>query len=319
MAVKAVSLSRRVACLFAATLGLLAVGATDVVAAPAVTKSLAISNGMNRIRLDVPQRTGDRPPLILLGISPRQASCQVASYDYQAVDGVGSFSLSLACRSLPRGARARLTFRPPVEDTFPLRNGMGSISFRLAVPAGRVLPLAELQTAPEDRNCQVVPSHVHDGGGVFTASAQVSCSGLPADARASVSVGGLLAAQPAGASAIAAGPGRVRTRPSSGQSSAVEAAAKCEPVTLTIAGVKLVDSRVCKTEPITLGPWQSRLIGTIPIHCPAGWSKVPVLDPFAAVLVDPSRVPHTLALSLLTNWSFHEDIRIARRYSCIKR
>lgn len=101
--------------------------------------------------------------------------------------------------------------------------------------------------------------------------------------------------------------------------SAVEAPAKCEPVTLTIAGVKLVDSRVCTTESITLGPWQSRLIGTIPIPCPAGWSKVPILDPSAAVLVDPGRVPHTLALSLFTNWSFNEDIRIARRYSCIKR
>ena len=170
-------------------------------------KMFAIRNGVTSVRLTVPHTTGSRPPAILVSTRPANLPCAVLGYRYHAFRKKGTFEMRLRCHNVRSGARGRLVFRRPYVRMFKLHNGTGTIHIQLDKFPGTAVPLGQLSTRPRAANCTATPTGTHVGKHLFTASARVSCRGLPRDAKAVLAVGGLLAPSPSAATR-SADPGR---------------------------------------------------------------------------------------------------------------
>ena len=314
----------------AAGAAIAAVIATAPGAARAATVfTVGLRDGVTTVDQQVPHQTGARPPAILLSTQPAGARCSVVEYHYGDHGRWGRFQMALRCRHVAPGARARVVFRAPYLRSFPLRDGSGSIRVRVDKPLGNALPLGELTTVPRDSNCQVTPRGARNDGHHFTATARVTCRGLPPNARGVLAVGGLLAGGapaelshvPLTGSASTSSPMAVTARGSG-----------CTDVsTLQIVVRQIVAWKDCFSGPFTLGPWQSQWVGlgTPSFSCEPGWRRNLTLDAFLAyfainrtgvwLTTEPSDAWwYSWKLGLVTNWQFSGAITFNFTYRCFQ-
>jgi hypothetical protein len=287
-------------------------------AAAATMRTVGLHNGVTTVRLSVPHRTGGRPPAILVDTRPSGISCAVYRYSYHAINRRAEFRMRMRCRHVPAGARARITFRAPYVRVFSLRGGSGTIHLRLDKLPGPALPMVQLTTRPRTTRCSARPRGLHIRRHVLTASARITCHGLPPHARGVLSVGGLLAAH------------GLTVKPSSARASAAAALPCGSPRTLSLLGHS-ISWIYCYTPWTTLGPWQTTFLGfsvyTNP-PCPAGWLRANQVsnDLLRITLVNLYRpAPYATPtdawawsyyLGFVTNWQFRGDINVMWQYNC---
>lgn len=161
----------------------------------------------------------------------------------------------------------------------------------------------------------------------FTATARVSCRGLPANAKGVLAVGGLIAADKPALSATAA-----QTAPPTASAAGISQG--CEtPNTLDIVD-QSVSWKDCHSGPFTLGPWQSQWVGHIgstpQFQCEAGWiRRFSALEHGAAwlaigrfgvdLVTDPSDAwSWSWRFGLVTNWQFSGNITFWWKYRCFR-
>jgi hypothetical protein len=295
------------------------------VAGAATVRRPALHGGLTKVHLRVPQTTGNSPPAILLSTRPADLRCRVLHYSYRVHEERARFGMRIRCPKARHGARARLVFDHPLRRVFRLRNGTGTIRVKVDKPRGDALPLGRLTTHPRDRDCRVIRSHLRARPHLFTAQARVRCRGLPAHARGVLSVGGLIAADPATdmrRPARAAGP--------TAKSAAITAG--CEEPNIFTAFNESVSWKDCHTGPFTLGPWQSQWVGHIgstpQFNCEPGWTRhINGIDTPAAwlaighfgvdLVTDPDDAWYwSWRLGLVTNWQFRGDITFWWKYRC---
>jgi hypothetical protein len=161
----------------------------------------------------------------------------------------------------------------------------------------------------------------------FTSTARVHCRGLPANAKAVLAVGGLIAADQrafSGSSARAAAP----------EARAAAIRQGCDDPSTFAVGGESVSWKDCHTGPFTLGPWASQWVGHIgstpQFQCESGWTRhinafdTPVawitIGRFAVDLVtDPSDAwAWSWRLGLVTNWQFRGDVTFWWKYRCFR-
>jgi hypothetical protein len=311
---------------------ILTAAAFSTAAAAQIVKTFAIRNGVTSVRLAVPHTTGLRPPAILLSTRPATLPCSVVGYRYHAIGKKGKFGLRIRCRNVGNGARGRLVFRPPYVRVFKLGNGTGTITVRLDKFPGSATPLGQLTTRPRATNCTATPTGRHVGQHVFTASALVSCHGLPHNAKGMLAVGGLLAPSPS--PAIRSADLLAQSPSSAVESHTTASAAAVKPCsstrTLSALGHSL-SWRYCYGAGINLGPWQSAFFGQTPTQrCPPGWINVNQVQPEVlriflfnlyppAVYVEPTSAwawSYSSILGLVTNWQFSGSITAMWSWNC---
>jgi hypothetical protein len=254
------------------------------------------------------------------------------SYRYHAYKARGVFGMRIRCRKLGSGARARLVFRAPYVRVFKLRNGTGTLNIRLDKFPGTAVPLGQLSTRPRTTRCTAVPTVRHIGKHVFTASARVSCRGLPRDAKAVLAVGGLLAPRPSAATRSADLLAQSAPSATASHTTASIAAVKpCgSPRTLSLLGHS-VSWRYCYGGGINLGPWQSAYFGQAPTQrCPSGWVNDDQVEPRflgivlsnyypPAVYVEPTTAwawSYSWVFGTVTNWQFSGSITAMWSWNC---
>jgi hypothetical protein len=265
-----------------------------------------------------------RPPAILLSTVPATLRCSVVSYRYHAIASTGTFGLRIRCSNVGNGARGRLVFRQPYVRVFKLRNGTGTINVRLDKFPGALTPLGQLTTQPRATNCTATPTGRHVGEHVFTASARVTCHGLPRNAKGVLAVGGLLAPSPSAAT-------ESLPAAESHTTASVSAVKPCSsPSTLSALGHSL-SWRYCYGNGINLGPWQSAYFGDAPTQrCAPGWVNGNQVQPDIlriflvnlyppAVYVEPTTAwawSYTPFVGLVTNWQFSGSITAMWSWNC---
>jgi hypothetical protein len=296
----------------------LSAAAFSTAAAAQTVKTIAIHNGVTSVTLTVPHTTGSRPLAILLSTSPANLRCSVLGYRYHAFNTKGTFHMRIRCQKVRRGARARLVFRSPYVRVFKLQNGTGTINIRLDKFPGTVVPLGQLTTRPRSTNCTAVPTGSHVGTHQFTASARVTCHGLPRNAQGVLAVGGLLAPSP---SAV--------TRSTDTQARIASVKPCSSRRTLSLLGHSL-SWEYCYTPGVTLKPWQSTIVGIYPPNppCPSGWLTAGQVSPRAlgvllngfyppAVYVEPTDSWWwSDVFGIVTNWEFTHNITVMWQYNC---
>jgi hypothetical protein len=314
------------------TVAVLIAAAFCAAAAARTVKTFAIRNGVTSVRLTIPHSTGLRPPAILLSTRPANLRCSVLSYRYHAIDEKGTFDTRIRCRKVGSGARGRLLFRRPYVRVFKLHNGTGTINIRLDKFPGTAVPLGQLTTRPRATKCTATPSGTHVGKHVFTASARVSCHGLPRDAKAVLAVGGLLAPSPSAAtrSANLLTPSASSATESHTKASIASVKPCSSPRTLSLLGHS-ISWRYCYGAGIDLGPWQSAYFGQAPSqNCPPGWINDGQVRPStlrvllrnlypAAVYVEPTTAwawSYSYIFGLVTNWQFSGSITAMWSWNC---
>lgn len=311
---------------------ILTAAAFSTAAAARTVKTFAIRNGITSVRLTVPHTTGLRPPAILLSTRPANLRCSVSSYRYHAIRKQGTFDMRIRCRKVRSGARGRLVFQRPYVRVFKLHNGTGTIKIRLDKFPGTAVPLGQLSTRPRTTRCTATPTGRHVGEHVFTASARVSCRGLPRDARGVLAVGGLLAPSPAAASRSADLLAPSASAAAESHTTASVAAVKpcSSPRTLSLLGHSL-SWRYCYGAGIDLGPWQSAYFGQAPTQsCPPGWVNDRQVQPRflgvvlsnyypPAVYVEPTSAwawSYSWIFGTVTNWQFSGSITAMWSWNC---
>ncbi len=314
-----------------ATAAILA-GTFSAAAAARTVKTFAVRNGVTSVTLTVPHTTGLRPPAILLSTRPANLSCSVLSYRYHAIRKKGTFDLRIRCRKVGSGAQGRLVFRRPYVRVFKLHNGTGTIKLRLDKFPGTAVPLGQLTTRPRAAKCTATPTGQHVGRHVFTASARVSCHGLPHNATGVLAAGGLLAPSPSAATRSAALPApRPPSATESHTTAGIAAVKPCSsPRTLSALGHS-VSWRYCYGAGINLGPWQSAYFGQGPTQrCPPGWVNTSQVQPLplriilnnlypAAVYVEPTTAwawSYSWIFGTVTNWQFRGNITAMWSWNC---
>ena len=313
-----------------------AVGAAFAVAPASATaqavRTFAIRNGVTSVALTVRHSTGLRPPAILLSTRPANLPCSVLSYRYHAIREKGTFDLRIRCHKVGSGARGRLVFRSPYVRVFTLRNGSGTVRLRLDKFPGTAVPLGQLTTRPRAAKCSATPAAQHVGRHLFTASARVSCHGLPRNAKGVLAAGGLSAPSPPTPGRSVDVPARPLTTATRSQTTASAAAVKpCSSARKLSALGHSISWRYCYGTGIVLGPWQSAYFGQAPTQrCPSGWINTlqvtPVilrvflanLYPFA-VYVEPTTAwawSYSSIFGTVTNWQFSGDITAMWSWNC---
>jgi hypothetical protein len=314
-----------------AAVALSTAAAARTVVTPRTVVTVPIHNGVTSVNLTVPHMTGLRPPAILLSTRPADLRCTVVSYRYHAADKVGTFGMRIRCRKVGRAAQARLVFRQPYVRVFNLRNGTGTVKIQLDKFPGSARPLAELTTRPRTTNCVATPAGSHVGKHLFTASAHVTCRGLPRNAKGVLAFGGLLAPSPTAALRAAdrrsAGPsGRVRPDIICGLVTCPSSQKPCSsPITLTLAGKSVVSRITCYGTGIGIKPWYSAFFGfdgTAPISCPSGWqAKGTILAAYntGSIYVEPTDSwAWSKAVGFVTNWQWFESITAMWSWYCFQ-
>jgi hypothetical protein len=109
-----------------------------VVGARKAVRRFALHNGTNTIALAFRPPSFTRPPAVRLRGA---AGCPSRRMDVSAQSRSGQVRLVLRCRGLKWGAAVRVRFVKPVQRSFRLRRGSGSIRLRLAKPPATVKPL----------------------------------------------------------------------------------------------------------------------------------------------------------------------------------
>ena len=297
------------------------------VAGADAARTVALHRGVTGVDLTVPHVTGARPPAILLSLTRASGRCTVARYSYIAHERRARFRTRIRCPRATRGARARLVFRVPLQRTFRLRNGVGTVRIVVDKPPGTALPMGELRTRPADRDCRITRSRLSTADRRLTATARVQCRGLPVNARGILTVGGLIAAN---------APADISRSSRMGSATARVAAASisqgCEAPTKLDLGGDSVQWKQCFTGPFTLGPWQSQWVGHIgstpQFNCEAGWVRRfgafehPVLWALIGRFdVDLATDPRdawawSWRLGVVSNWQFSGDITFWWTYRC---
>ncbi len=313
------------------TIAAIVTAAFSAAAAARTVKTFAIRNRVTSVRLTVPQTTGSRPPAILLSTRPASLRCSVLSYRYHAIRKKGTFDMRIRCAKLGSAARGRLVFRRPYVRVFKLHNGTGTIKIRLDKFPGTAVPLGELSTRPHATKCTATPTGRRVGKHVFTASARVSCRGLPPDARGVLAVGGLLAPNPSAATRsadlLAASASSATGSPTTTSVAAVKPCS--DPRTLSLLGYSL-SWRYCYGAGFNLGPWQSAYFGAGPTQsCPAGWVNDGQVKPRflgvvlanyypPAVYVEPTSAWawSYWGIGWVTNWQFSGSITAMWSWNC---
>jgi hypothetical protein len=312
----------------AVALSLIAVAmALPAVAGAKTVRRPALHAGVTKVHYRVRHTTGNNPPAILLSTRPASLRCSVSHYGYIVHEQRTRFDMRIRCPHARRGARARLVFGKPLRRVFRIGNGTGTVRVKVDKPRGDALPLARLSTRPRKGDCRIKGEHLRARPHHFTAKARVRCRDLPAHARGVLSVGGLIAADPATdmrSPRRAAGP----------RASSAAIHAGCEEPNIFTAFNESVSWKDCHTGPFTLGPWQSQwvgYIGTAPhFDCEAGWTRnINIIDTPAAwaaiavrrtdvdLVTDPDDAYWwSWRLGLVTNWQFSGDITFWWKYRC---
>lgn len=310
---------------------ILTAAAFSTAAAARTVKTIAIHKGVTSVNLTVQHTTGSRPPAILLSTSPANLRCSVLRYTYHAKDTKGTFEMRIRCHKVQRGARVRLVFRRPYVRVFKLHNGTGTIDIELDKFPGTTVPLGHLTTRPRATNCTATPTGRHVGKRLFTASARVTCRGLPRNTKAVLAVGGLLAPSPSAAtrSADLLAPSPSTATQSVDTKARTASTKPCSsPRTLSALG-RSISWIYCYGAGFTLGPWQSQYFGQAPTQsCPSGWLSSAQVSPSAlrvilnndyppAVYVEPwDSWAWSYALGYVTNWQFRASITAMWSWNC---
>jgi hypothetical protein len=311
----------------AVALAAVAAAAVPAVAGAATVRTVALHGGVTSVDLQVPHRTGTRPPAILLSTSPASLRCSVADYSYINHGRRARFRMRIRCPQVPRGARATLAFRAPFLRTFGLRNGAGTVRVEVDKPRGDALPLGRLTTRPRNADCEIARSRVQSRSRRFTATARVRCRGLAPSAKGVLAVGGLIAADQRAFIGSSARAAALKAR-------AAAIRQGCDSPSTLDVGRESVSWKDCHTGPFTLGPWRSQWVGHIgstpQFQCESGWTRhinafdTPVawttIGHFAVDLVtDPSDAwAWSWRLGLVTNWQFRGDVTFWWKYRCFR-
>jgi hypothetical protein len=292
-----------------------------------VVRTAPLHRGVTNISFTVPQVSGARPPAIALSLTRASGRCTVARYSYIDHERRARFRMRIRCARARRGARVKLVFRAPLQRTFRLRDGVGTVRVVVDKPRGTALPMAALTLRPADRDCRVTRSRLSTASRRLTATARVQCHGLPVNARGVLTVGGLIAAD-----------AQANTSRSLGNGGATASAAAAsisqgceEPTRLDVLGDS-VQWKQCFTGSFRLGPWQSQWVGHIgstpQFQCEAGWVRRfglldhPVLWPLIGrfgvdLATDPGNAwAWSWRLGVVSNWQFSGDITFWWTYRC---
>lgn len=192
--------------LIAAASGLLAAALAGAAPPPASAGSVdaPIYDGVNRFEVAVPHVRGVGPPLIRYRTIPADVKCRlfqlsfVATADEPGERLAGRAALTVRCGNIPSGARVRLGAGRPLVRSVAIRNGKGRLDVRLDKPPGSVSPQVLLRTTPRGRgSCVALSLDERETRTLLTIRGRFRCRRLPRNARAVLSVGGVVAASPA--------------------------------------------------------------------------------------------------------------------------
>jgi hypothetical protein len=292
-----------------------------------VVRTAPLHRGVTKISFTVPPVSGARPPAIALSLTRASGRCSVARYSYIDHERRARFSMRIRCARARRGARVKLVFRAPLQRTFRLRNGVGTVRVAVDKPRGTALPMAALTLRPADRDCRVIRSRVSTAGRRLTATARVRCHGLPVNARGVLTVGGLIASDAQANTSRSLGTGGATA-----SAAAASISQGCEePTRLDIPGDS-VQWKQCFTGSFRLGPWQSQWVGHIgstpQFQCEAGWVRHfaardhlvlwGLIGRFGVDLAtDPRNAwAWSWRLGVVSNWQFSGDITFWWTYRC---
>ncbi len=160
----------------------------DQVASKA-TRRFALRNGTDTISATFKDPSVASPPAVRVA---GDAGCSARGMSGSVDGGFGELSLVLRCHGLKRGAEALARIGEPVEDSFRLRRGNGSIRVQLAKPPGTVKPLVYLGYGPAKRTCGHGGSRLRMRARTFVISVNARCGRAAGNAMAHLYIGGLL-------------------------------------------------------------------------------------------------------------------------------
>jgi hypothetical protein len=268
--------------LIAAASGLLTAALAAGAAPPpawAASVDAPIYGGVNRFEVAVPSVSGLRPPLIRYRTLPADVNCRLTRLSYVARADepgqrpVGRAALTVRCGNIRAGTRVRLDAGPSLERSVAIHNGDGRLNVRLDKPPGSASPQILLETTPRGRgSCWALSLHDRETRTLLTLQGRFRCRGLPRNARAVLSVGGVVAASPASEDPTD-GPAPSNARASGGAGLAAAARARAADAACQGGTTQqpVSDRLLAMTETICVSPGQLLPIQPYAKDCPAGW------------------------------------------------
>jgi hypothetical protein len=286
-------------------------GAAPAQGAGAFTRSVAVRDGLTKIYLRVPHRTGSRPPAILLSVRPHRGKCSASGFIYQAIEAAGRMRVRLRCAGLAHGARAVFLFRGPYVRHFRLTDGAGVLRIKVDKPPGDVRPLGSLEARPEGVDCTAYPGKPVITSSSFSASVRIACGDLPNNARGTLAIGGLLAGQAPRATSASIAPAHSRAPTVTARPAYVS----CHPeLNFTLVGITVLEAQFCVGKKRTIGRWETlRIPQDVDRRCPTS-TPLP-WDGFTTYVE--GDIPYTSANTLVTNWSLDRAGSVHITYICI--
>jgi hypothetical protein len=167
-------------------------GCPPGLAAPTGTKRFAVRNGANRISVPFTHLAGRRPPAVHLAGA---AGCRARRMQMSVHNRSGHLRLLLRCRSVSRGATARVTIGRPIVRRFRLRRGGGRLRVHLAKPPGTIEPYAYVSYGPRGTRCRSVRHRLHLRSRTLSLRVNARCGRVAGNTRGHLYVGGLVATQ----------------------------------------------------------------------------------------------------------------------------
>jgi hypothetical protein len=242
-----------------------------------------IYRGDNRFEVAVPSVPGLLPPTLGYRTLPANANCRltelsyVARADQRGRRPVGRAALTVRCGNVPVGARVRLNPGRPLVRRVAIHNGDGRLNVRLDKPPGSVSPRVLLQTTPRGRgSCRARSLRDRETRTRLTIAGRFRCRGLPRNAHAVLSVGGVIASSRTDADP-ADGPPPSHARasraagPGLGPAAGGTAAAVVCRNGMTQQPGSPADRVLAMTEDICVAPGQSVEIRPYAKGCPSGY------------------------------------------------
>ncbi len=154
----------------------------------------ALENGINRLAMTFRHPSASRrPPVFYYSTRPASAGCEARRMHVPVNRGFGYLHLVLRCSGLRTGATAKLTLRPAIRRTFPLREGRGVGRIRLDKPPGTVKPLVFVSTRSAAVPCDIRSRQVRMARRTVDLRIDGRCGRVPRGARGELAVGGLIA------------------------------------------------------------------------------------------------------------------------------
>jgi len=262
--------------LVAAASGLLAAALAAGAASPpasAGSVDAPIYDGVNRFEVAIPHVPGVRLPLIRYRTIPAGADCRLTRLSYVARADepderpAGRAALTVRCGNIAPGARVRLDAGPPLVRRAAIHNGDGRLEVRLDKPPGAVSPQVLLETTPRGRGSCVARSlDERETATVLAIRGRFRCSRLARNARAVLSVGGVVAASPAAEDAAGGrAPSNARASASGDCGSVVQ-----QPKSATELEMS---QKLClkPTQIVTIARYSLGLGSPAATSCPVGW------------------------------------------------